>query len=456
MEYAYEANLQPKTLYEVKKSVPLTSEGQKSLVNLYQPIIGADALALYFCLIQDFEDTQEKYTHLELLNALDMGMTTMKKAKKRLEGIGLLKTYYKEQPEVRFLYVLTEPLTPQEFLKDELMAFLLVVKVGQNKFRQLNRRFKPVAIQTEGYQEVSTKFGSVYTFSQSEYQANQSVVEAATSNLQSDKTTLPLDDKQLNWPLLRDLATKKFINPAQLTDTLKKSLILYHEMFGYDELQLTNLMAEAVALTDGTIDERKLKNVVYKESQNLLPTKKQTTPNYQDDEQIRRKNTLLAQGFTEADWQTIRESERLAPMEYLTALKAAKGGYVTKNEEWLLTDLVSKSPLPIAVINILLNYLLVVQNKAQLPQALTNQIANDWSQNKFTTPEEAILYVRTTVKEKQVAKEQRKKTNGRLQNIVKKEDLPDWSKNQASSDPSRKAEIDKMMEEYFNDEEGEK
>ena len=138
------------------------------------------------------------------------------------------------------------------------------------------------------------------------------------------------------------------------------------------------------------------------------------------------------------------------------ALKAAKGGYVTKNEEWLLTDLVSKSPLPTAVINILLNYLLVVQNKAQLPQALTNQIANDWSQNKFTTPEEAILYVRTTVKEKQVAKEQRKKTNGRPQNIVKKEDLPDWSKNQASSDPSRKAEIDKMMEEYFNDEEGEK
>ena len=39
---------------------------------------------------------------------------------------------------------------------------------------------------------------------------------------------------------------------------------------------------------------------------------------------------------------------------------------------------------------------------------------------------------------------------------MKKEDLPDWSKNQASSDPNRKAEIDKMMQEYFNDEEGEK
>lgn len=457
MEYAYEANLQPKTVYEVKKSVPLTSEGQKALVNLYQPIIGADALALYFCLLQDFEDTQEKYTHLELLNALDMGIGTMKIAKKRLEGIGLLKTYYKEQPEVRFLYVLTEPLAPKEFLKDELMSFLLVVKVGQSKFRQLNRRFNSLVINTDGYQEVTAKFGSVYNFSQSEYQANQSLVEKATSALANEQTSqLPLDDKQLNWPLLRDLATKKFINPAQLTDTLKKSLLLYHELFGYDELQLTNLMAEAVALTDGVIDQRKLKNIVYKQSQHLLPDKKQTNQNYQSDEQIRRKNILLAQGFTQADWQTILDSERLAPMEYLTALKAAKGGYVTKNEEWLLTDLVSKSPLPPAVINILLNYLLVVQNKAQLPQALTNQIANDWSQNKFKTPEEAILYVRTTVKEKQVAKEQRKKASGRPQNIVKKEDLPDWSKNQASSDPNRKAEIDKMMQEYFNDEEGEK
>lgn len=456
MEYAYEANLQPKAVYEVKKSLPLTSEGQKALVNLYQPIIGADALALYFCLLQDFEDTQEEYNHLELLNALDIGISAFKVAKKRLEGIGLLKTYYQEQPEIRFLYVLMEPLSPQAFLKDELMSFLLVVKVGQNKFRQLNRRFKPQDIQTANYQEVTTKFGSVYTFSQKEYQANQALVESVTEEIAHADTQLPLDKNQLNWSLLRDLATKKFINPMQLTDSLKNSLTLYHEMFGYDEVQLTNLMAEAVSLADGTIDARKLKNIVYKQSQNILPEKKTTTQNYESDQQIRRKNTLLAQGFTKADWYRILDSEALAPMEYLVNLKAAKGGYVTKNEEWLLTDLVEKSPLPTAVINILLNYLLVDQNKSQLPQALTNQIANDWSQNKINTPEAAIKYVQKTVKEKQAAKEQRKKNSSRTQNIVKKEDLPDWSKNQTTSDPTRKAEIDKMMREYFNDEEGEK
>ena len=456
LEYAYEANLQPKAIYEVKKSLPLTRDAEKSLVNLYQPIIGADALALYFCLLQDFEDTQENYTHLELLNALDMGLSALKAAKKRLEGIGLLKTYYREQPEVRFLYVLMGPLAPQDFLADELMSFLLVVKVGQNKFRQLNRRFKPESVNTAGYQDVTTKFGSVYSFSQNEYQANQPVIEAAVKKAPQDVAQLPLAENQLNWTLLRDLATKKFINPTQITDTLKDSLTLYHEMFGYDELQLTNLMAEAVSLTDGTIDVRKLKNVVYKQSQDLLPEKKAVVLNYDSDTQLRRKNTLLAQGFTEADWYRILDSEALAPMEYLVKLKAAKGGYVTKNEEWLLTDLVQKSPLPTSVINILLNYLLVTQNKAQLPQALTNQIANDWSQNKINTPEAAIKYVQTTVKEKQVAKEQRQKNGGRIQNIVKKEDVPDWSKNQSTSDPSRKAEIDKMMREYFNDEEGEK
>lgn len=59
-----------------------------------------------------------------------------------------------------------------------------------------------------------------------------------------------------------------------------------------------------------------------------------------------------------------------------------------------------KSPLPNSVINILINYLLVVQNKSALIPALANQIATDWSEKGIRSPEDAIKHVRELAKNK--------------------------------------------------------
>ncbi len=44
--------LQPKNIYQGRKSSPLKEEGKSALLSLYQPLIGGEALSLYLTLYQ--------------------------------------------------------------------------------------------------------------------------------------------------------------------------------------------------------------------------------------------------------------------------------------------------------------------------------------------------------------------------------------------------------------------
>lgn len=449
--------IQPKNIYQVKKEQPLTQEGQQALLYLYQPIIGGDAMSLYFCLIGDAADkTAEEFTHLDLLNAMDVGLPRFFEARKRLEGIGLLRSFQKNDPEFgkMLLYELYEPLHPQIFFREQLMSFLLLSKVGEDKFQQLMRRFRPRPVDTSGYEEVTQKFTDVFLWSEKEFGRQEEQLDKVSNAFPLEKESkLQLDTKQLNWTFIMDMAERKFIDRSAFTGSLKEKLTLYHELYGYDEMKLVELMAGVVSLTDGSIDEKALEKTVIEENKVFY---KKETDEQTDDQQLRRFNTLKQQGYTDKDLEMIRQSEDLAPMEYLTAIKQTKKSFVTKNEEWLVQDLVQKSPLPNSVINVLINYLLVVQNKSSLAPALANQIAADWSEKNIRSPEAAIQHVRELAKNK--LQKKTKPAYSRQQTPQKREELTDWSayaKN-ITSDPKRKAEIDWMMKEYFNDEEGEK
>ncbi|MCU7699615.1 hypothetical protein ODV97_03995 [Enterococcus gallinarum] len=133
-------NILPNQLYRVFKSRPLTTEGKDALIHLYQPIIESDALALYLTLTADQQDPQEsEFIHLDILNAMNVGLQRFIQARNKLEGIGLLKTFEKEDDElgITFLYHLQEPVHASDFFQDELYSFLLLNHVGERKFRQL-------------------------------------------------------------------------------------------------------------------------------------------------------------------------------------------------------------------------------------------------------------------------------------------------------------------------------
>ncbi|WP_302372363.1 DnaD domain protein [Enterococcus asini] len=451
--------LKPKDVYRPIKARPLTSGGEQALYYLYQPITGSDAIAVYFTLLGDGEDPkQADYLHIDALNALDMGLPRFIAARKRLEGIGLLKVYVKDDPDLgqSYLYELLEPAAPSEFFQEETLALLLLHKVSEFKFKQLAQRFAPKAVERQGYQEVTSRFAQVY--GQLDVTSEVALVEAETGAYQevTDEATLKVDLSALDWQFMQDFGEKKYIDPALYTKELREKLTFYHEFFGYTELELVELVAQAVSLETGELSYKELEKLAQAKSQ--LPKEKKAETTIEAPEQaLRRKNAFLAQGYTEEDWQAVEAAEAYPPMKYLQALKKAKRSFVTKNEEWLLKDLVEKSPLPNPVINQLLNYVLVDQNKSDLNARLVNTIATDWSEKQLKTAIDAIQYVRQRKieqKEQQTQKQTKQKQGtNRYNRPQKQETLEDWTKYTVKpADPALEAELDRQLKEFYQEE----
>lgn len=93
-------------------------QDRKLLMRLYQPIIGSDAVSLYFNLwseLDKMEFTSEEYTHHYLMNLLGFSIDGFVLAKAKLEAVGLIRTYVKEDSINSYIYELYSPLYPNDF-----------------------------------------------------------------------------------------------------------------------------------------------------------------------------------------------------------------------------------------------------------------------------------------------------------------------------------------------------
>ena len=451
--------VQPNHIYQVFKSLPLTEEGNAGLLYLYQPIIGAQALALYYALLGDQADAENEFVHIDLLNALNNGLPDFLQARKRLEGMGLLNVFMKEDLEFGklFLYQLQEPLHPQAFLKDETYSFLLWQAVGERKFKQTVKRFQPKKIDVSTYQEITSNFSSVYGVLNGEaFMQKAPRLERISKAYETEQPAAIQLAETIDWDFLIDLAKRKYIAAANFTPEFKHQLLLYQNLYGFDELELVDLMTEVVSLTDGKVDGKQLVRLIERRTK-TVPQK--TNGQIQsEDAEIRRFNTLRQSGFSENDLELIKMSEMAAPRDFLQAIKQEKHSFVTDSETWLLKSLVERSPLANSVINVLMHYVLVVQKNSALQANFVNKIATDWSEIGIKNPEEAIRHVRQLVKDSKDAKA--KRTTQRTANYrkpIRKETLPEWVNNpkEEVENSEQQAAINQRLQEYLKRKEGE-
>lgn len=456
----------PNAIYQVFKALPFTQEGKDGLLYLYQPIIGAQALALYLQLIGDESDRQEnEFIHLDCLNALNIGLPAFLEARRRLEGMGLLTVFEKEDPEFgrMFLYQLEEPLAPQQFMKDVTYSFLLNQAVGERKFNQLVARFQPKKIDVSPYREVTANFTTVYGhLDLNLFAVASEKLEAISQEYKEPSTAqLKVDENSFDWHFLMELASKKFVAKENFTAEFKTQLSVYANLYGYNELEMVDdVLTQVVALDTGMIDPKQLKQFVERKHQTKFQNT--TMKSVDEAENTRRYNLLRQTGYSEKDVSLIKTSETTAPYDFLDAIKTEKKSYVTDNEKWLLKSLVERSPLPNAVINILIHYVLVIQNNSTLQTNFVNSIATNWSEKGFQSPETAIQYVREYVresKEKQAVREQAQtaRRTGYSKAPIRKETLPDWvtKPKVAEENPEKQAEINRRLAAYLKRKEGE-
>ena len=89
----------PADTYTVINKTVLSDNDAKLISRLYQPIIGYTAVSLYLTLLDDLDKLElmsEELTHHHLMATMQLKLEDIVIAREKLEGVGLIKTYYKK------------------------------------------------------------------------------------------------------------------------------------------------------------------------------------------------------------------------------------------------------------------------------------------------------------------------------------------------------------------------
>lgn len=441
MTYPWQ-NLNPKDPYVIRQTSFFSDLDQDVLAALYLPIIGPVAGSLYFWLVQ--EATREtEGLHSDILTHLNVGIPEFYQARVRLEGIGLLNTYRKRQEGQGYLYAPCPPLTGKQFFEEELLRMLLLDRVGKRRYELLRSRYTRKKLELEELEEITQSFTNVFDFSATTFsQQEVSAPEAPEQDqlIGANEGTAPkLTAPAFDFQLLGQMLQREFVKMETLDEQAKHIIRVLHTLYGLDEMTMSNYLIQAADLETGKVDWKQVEDLV-EEKEGVLKQRRLTLPDRVGQE-IERTQTekdarvleLEKAGYREQEIKLIQLSEQMTPIEFIQNIKEQKNGSVTANEKRLLKELLLTGILPPAVINMLVYYMLIIQNHPTVNKGLAETIANDWAQTGIMKPEQAIEKTKQVIGKIKAGAQKRQERRSTAKNygkmpVRKVEKLPEWAK----------------------------
>lgn len=410
--------------YKVIFSGTLHVDYTKSLTHLYQPLIGINAIALYYTLVHEIElqKLTDKQTHHTLMSALNLPLDEIYEARIKLEGIGLLKTYkMTSESDVMYTYELISPFTPSEFFNDLMLSELLYRHVGKSKYGLLEANYKEKEEVIEG-EQLTVAFTDVFqTFEPHANEFNELKKTTQTASV-------PLDTIDFTWI---EQGLKRQMIPVEKVLTSWNKAQISQIMHLYD-LDLNEIEKSVLwALTDENeldIDEfhaacHDLFKVKHNDVTIELTQKEQIEPKQEVKEP--KKLTTKEEQLTEA-------LETMSPKDLLEDLSS--GGHASESDMKLIRDIMSRQGLETPVMNVLIHYVLL-QSNMQLSRAYLEKIASHWSRANLTSAKEAMDFAKV---QNQPLQDRKRVTKN------SKEVIPDWFKDRDKKSPSSSTVNDKQ------------
>ncbi|WP_209122060.1 replication initiation and membrane attachment family protein [Alkalihalobacillus sp. BA299] len=429
--------LLPVDRYMIRAKDQLTIQDQRVLILLYQPLIGAVAYSLYMTLWSELEDDiywSAEATHRQLMISMDLPLPQLYQERKKLEAIGLLKTFKKKTEDTStYLYELQSPMSPQAFFTNDVLSVYLYNRLGKTKYRQIRERFLIDKLDHEGYEEVTYGFDEVFTsLAHSEIATHHQTelinaleIDSSKEVVQRESTNdLMFADSSFDFQLLEsDLAT--FINAKQLlTIEIRKVIIRLAFVYRIQPLEMSRLIQQALLHDDQlNIEElRKRAQEWYKiEYGNEPPTLGLKTQPIEHRE-------MVGKEPQSDEEKMIVLYETTSPLDLLES--RSEGAKVPLADVKIIESLLLDYQLTPGVVNVLIDSVMI-RNDMKLTKSLIDKIAGHWSRKNIKTVKQAM----------ELAKQEYQKNTtyqqGKLDNTPKakgrprksserKETLPKW------------------------------
>ena len=233
MEYVLQADV-----YQIKLASLVSNVDKDVMVELYQPLVGANATILYLTLLKQKrnEDEEIEYQLTHLLNILQFTPAQFLSARRMLEGVGLLRSYCNEARQ--FIYVLYAPKNPKDFFDDVLFKGLLIQSIGEKETKKLASHYKVNLEIAEGYDEVSASFVDIFHPNYDDVAFKKNFKESFVGH----------DEGRIRINFNDDLFTKylgDLLNKPDLSVGKRdlKEIARYSTLFGFSEKQMASVVS---------------------------------------------------------------------------------------------------------------------------------------------------------------------------------------------------------------------
>jgi len=426
-------NILPADTYTVINRTILTENDRKILTMLYQPIIGANSVNLFFTLWMDldkgeFMSVEENHHHL--MTSTSLNINEIISGREKLEAVGLLKTFYKEKEnENNYIYELYSPLSVSEFLNHPILNIVLYNNTGKSEYEKIVSYFKIPRINLSSFNDITVKFSDIFTsVPLTSYEVINDNVRKINKLKLDINTNFDFNFLASSFP--KGIDSNKVLNKENRELILNLSFI-----YDIDAMKMQNII-KGCFNERGTISKDELRkacrNYYQFDHGGVLPS---VTSNVQP-EYLRKPI-----GDNSKRAKMIYTFETITPYELLCSKN--NGAEPTKRDLKLVEDLIIDYSLKAGVVNVLIDYVLKTNNN-KLTRTLVETIAGQWQRLKIETVEDAMS----------LAEKEHKKYN--KNKVIKKEEksiekIPEWfDKNIEKKQVSEidRLKIDELLKEY--------
>ncbi|MCA0992465.1 replication initiation and membrane attachment family protein [Pseudalkalibacillus hwajinpoensis] len=421
------------------------------LTLLYQPLIGAGAYSLYMTMWSAHEQQDSlvtKMTHHHLLLMMRWDTKKLLEERRKLEGIGLLKTFLKNGEDPRhFTYELQPPLTPDRFFNDGVLNIYLFNRLGRNRYQDLKKYFSVEKPDLSEYKDMTASFNEVYdSLHPSEmttsYEEEDDVREIASRN---DNKGLVFTSSEFDFDVMKQHISDMIVTEKMFTDSVKKTIERLAFVYKIEPYEMGRIVEQAAIHHDELSDDLLRKEVsswFALENRGKVPAL-----------QYRRQPAALQEFHTKApvteEEKAAQRYEQMTPYDILQ--RAAEGGKPSEADMKLVERIMDEQKLTPGVMNVLLDFIIETQDK-KLSKNYVEKFASHWARARVKTVREAMDLA---IKELQQPKKKASPASrGKGSSSARKDKVPEWISDQKEPDMSheerseKQDQLKKMLSKY--------
>lgn len=413
----------PADTFIVVNKTTLSDKDRNILILLYQPIVGSQAISLYYTLwayLDKSELISNEWTHHHILRDMMISNSEFIDAKVKLEAIGLIKTYFKSGNINNYVYELYSPISASEFINNPLLNMAIANAVGKLEYERIINYFRIPKVNLKEYDDITCKFSDVFAFSNISM-ADNLMYDIKKSNYRKLEILSKID---LNTVL--DLISDEMLNKKSITKETKDFLYKISYIYNYDNDDMVELIRNSISERH-TIDKKILQenaNKYYRyDNMGKLPS-----IIYKNQPEYLRKESL---GTSNRD-RMIHLFETTSPYDFINS--KCKTGNPTNSDLAIVSYLLIDLNLKPGVVNVLIDYVLKINNN-KLIKSFVEVIASQWSKSGVETVENAMQLAES---------EYKKKKNIVAKTTKKVAAKPEWIDKKLEEDTATEEEIRRL------------